>query len=120
VVEDEKCGPEMGYSPYGAIFTFADAMALEEAQEAMYETQKLTSIFSTLAHNIMDSPDITDKGAALKALADEYAGLVGEAMAEKAYRDKWGEDMDSRDETKAEEIEMKAWLEEWKEWAVRV
>ena len=100
MVEDEKCGPEMGYLPYGGATSFADMMAMEEAQEAMAETYKLTDQFSMMASNVMNSLDIAGKGAALKALADEYASLVGEAMAEKAYRDKWGESISSRDETK--------------------
>lgn len=82
--EGEKCGPEMGYA-YGGVTTFADMMAMEEAQEAMHETYKLTNTFSQLAANIMHSPDIEDKPTALKALAEEYAGLVESAMAQKAY-----------------------------------
>lgn len=102
LAEDEKCGPEMGYVMGGAI-SFADMMAMEEMHEAMEEAHKLTSHFGMLASNIMASPDIMDKPAALKALAEEYAGLVESAMAQKAYEDKWGSGGASREEDKAED-----------------
>lgn len=114
--DDEKCGPEMGYM-MGAT-TFADMMEMEEMHEAMEETHKLTAAFSGLASNIMNSPDIEDKPAALKALADEYAGLIEGAMAQKAYEDKWGSGGASREEDKDFEIEITEWMNEWKEWAI--
>lgn len=84
LTEDElKCGPMESAYAMGGATSFADMMAMEEMQEQMMETNKLTGHFGILASNIMASPEISDKGAALKALAEEYADMVGETMAHK-------------------------------------
>lgn len=60
--------------------TFADLQALEEAREQARETEELTWQFQMLSSNILSSPEIDDKAAALAALANEYGGLVNEAI----------------------------------------
>jgi hypothetical protein len=60
---------------YGAT-TFADLMAQREAQEMAQELGDLTNDFGTLAYNISCSPEITDKAAALSALAKEYQDMI--------------------------------------------
>lgn len=82
VAEGEKCGDMCG--PMGGPTSFAEMMALEAAQEAAGETKELTYQFQMIAGNIMASDLITDKAAALASLANEYAGLVQEAVAQKA------------------------------------
>lgn len=64
----------------GGPTSFADLMAQEAAQEAAHEIGELTDCFSDLARNIMAS-DLADKGAAMTALAGEYAGLIQEKLA---------------------------------------
>lgn len=92
VGEGEKCDmPMMAESPMMAGPTsFAEMMALEAAQEAASETNELTHHFQMIAGNIMASDLITDKAAALAKLADEYAGLVQQAMS--------GDEMKGEDE----------------------
>lgn len=64
---------------YGAT-TFADLNAAENANESLQKVKKYTLALQDLVSNVMWSQEIDDKFAAIKALADEYVGLVQEAM----------------------------------------
>lgn len=61
--------------------TFADLTAKQQAREAADEVYELTYQFQMLANNVMSSPDIGDKLAALKALAAEYVAMVEAALS---------------------------------------
>lgn len=61
--------------------TFADLIARKSARKAADEIYELTYQFQMLANNVMGSADVTDKVAALKALATEYMTMVEAAMA---------------------------------------
>jgi len=62
--------------------TFTDLIARKQAREAADEVYELTYQFQMLANNVMSSPDIEDKVAALKALAAEYVAMIEAAMAD--------------------------------------
>lgn len=79
VYDDEKKMMEMAGGPT----TFAELEALEDAREAAMEAEELTHKFQMLAGNIVHSPEVEDKAAALSALATEYTGLVQAAMKAK-------------------------------------
>lgn len=115
IEEARKCYDEGMPMPFTGPTSFADLYALEEARQVRNEIQELTFQFQMLSNNIFTSPDVEDKAVALSALAKEYGGLVKEAMTE---GQKWVADETSREEAKAIELEMNAWVEEWKEWAV--
>lgn len=80
VMDGEKCGPDT-YVPYG-VYTFADLMAAQEAQETAQEIAGLSQQFTGLVGNIMASPDIANKPAALAALTTELAGLMAQEATE--------------------------------------
>lgn len=67
--------------------SFADLAAEEAVRAAQYEMHELTDQFGRLSRNIMNS-DTEDKAAALVALANEYAALVGERIQEEMTEDK--------------------------------
>jgi len=111
ITEARKCyneGMPMPVMMNGPV-TFAELQAIEEAQEQAQEAHELTYQFQMLSSNILSS-DMEDKAAALSALASEYGGLVSQAV----------KSADAEEDTKAIEVEMVAWLEEWKEYAVMV
>lgn len=120
VMEGEKCGDMIpaSYVPWG-IFTFADLIASQEAQETAKEISELSQQFTGLVSNIMASPDIANKPAALASLTNELAGLMAQEANEPVddYMAKGGEVGEG---DKAEELEMIAWMEEWKEFAISV
>lgn len=73
-------------SSYGPL-TFADLATEQAAREAQYEMYELTDQFGRLSRNIMNS-DTEDKAAALVALANEYASLVGTRIQEEMTEEK--------------------------------
>jgi hypothetical protein len=73
----------------GLVTSFSDLEAAEEAAEMARDVQDMTSKFSLLASNIMSSPEIEDKGAALQELATEFADMVQKPIEEK--KSKWQE-----------------------------
>jgi len=82
IAEARKCYDEgMPMSVmYGGPTSFAEFEAIEEEHEKRMEVRELTFRFQTLSSNIFNSPDVEDKASALAALANEYGGLVGEAV----------------------------------------
>lgn len=72
-------GYDYMYVPYG-LTSFADYDAHIDSQETAQEVQDTGKLFRELARNIFNSHDVEDKGAAIKALANEFAGRVDEAM----------------------------------------
>lgn len=73
----EKYGsyPEYTYEwrPYLGAVSFRELEEIEEAGEKTRAIEELNSQFSSLARNIMQDPEIDDKGNALSALVSEYS-----------------------------------------------
>lgn len=69
------------YVPWG-VTSFADLQAMQAAREYVEELGDLSLQFRMLADNIIASPDIADKAAALETLAIEFAELVKEPPAD--------------------------------------
>lgn len=61
--------------PYG-VTTFAALEAARKVSDAAEYVQELTEQLQSLSANICANPDIADKPGALRALADEFAGLI--------------------------------------------
>lgn len=65
--------------PLGAT-SFADVEEYAQAQGLQDKMKAVTAIFQSLSSNVMWSPEITDKAAALRALVDELDGVLQTAV----------------------------------------
>lgn len=72
--EKEK-NHEKGYVPF-SISTFQALDDYRKAQEQADEVYSATSDFAGLIENVMYNPDITDKGKAIKSIADEFSSRI--------------------------------------------
>jgi hypothetical protein len=70
--EIAEFGSEMFGSPVGGATSFADAFALEKANQASDTIIERTFQFQDIVRNILRSEAITDKVGAIRELADEY------------------------------------------------
>lgn len=77
--EIQKC-MAMEYIPYN-VASFKDLDAYRETQEQLEEMGDELQDFQSLVNNVMYNPDVTDKAAAVKALADEFATRVKSVSA---------------------------------------
>ena len=84
--DDMPVAVETGYGIPGPLdysataISFAELDAEAEAHEQIASLQKTTAAFKMLISNIMSSPDVEDKGAAVRSLATEFSGRMDEAM----------------------------------------
>jgi hypothetical protein len=69
--------------PYG-VTSFSELEAAQEASEMIDAIRILTAQFSMLAENVLFNEAITDKPAALQALANEFMNRVGQVNKEVA------------------------------------
>jgi len=69
----------IAYSPYG-VTSYDELDSMRDAEERAGEISELIYRFPSLASNIIASPDIEDKEAAIKQLADELAVRVKSAQ----------------------------------------
>ena len=80
IAEARKCygeGMPMPIMSYGPV-SFAEWDELEEAEEIASDIQELNYRFSASSSIIFQNPEITDKGAALSKLANEYSNRVSQ------------------------------------------
>lgn len=74
---------------YGGPVSFSELQALEAAQEASWEVNRMANHFTVMAQRIMGRMDIEDKEAALATLANEFAimsqAVLNQEMAEKSF-----------------------------------
>lgn len=82
---EEKAGDETKEYMSGPT-TFAELDALQEAQDKAAGMSVLTHQFQMLVGNVMASPDVEDKGAAVEALAGELSQRMS---AVKAQEPRW-------------------------------
>jgi hypothetical protein len=73
----EKELVKKGYAPNG-VYSFGSLREYRAAQELVSSTIDLSYDFNSLVWNIMQSPEISDKPSAIKALADEFASILNE------------------------------------------
>jgi hypothetical protein len=71
----------LDYVPWG-VTTFAALEAARQADNVAQQVQNLAADFEALTRNILSDANVTDKPAALKALADEFGVLVSEPEPE--------------------------------------
>lgn len=76
----EEFGGEMFAAPVGGATSFADAFALEKANQVSDTIVERTFQFQDIVRNILRSDAITDKVSAIRELADEYIALISEMM----------------------------------------
>lgn len=71
------------WKPYGGATSMKEAKAYSEAQQESWRVSDLYYTFTSVASNIMDSEDVSDKAGALSTLVDEFKkGLVSKALYE--------------------------------------
>lgn len=68
----------MEYRPYGGATSIGDAVAYMESQEAVWDIRDDLHIFSEVIENILKSPEIEDKKAAIKKAVNELDNVLGE------------------------------------------
>lgn len=74
VSEEIMVNPPMGYG--GGPCSFSEMDEMDAAGEMAEYAYEMTDKFKMLASNIIDNPDIQDKGDALSMLAKEYAARL--------------------------------------------
>lgn len=87
---EKMYGEPMAMDVYGGPTTFAELDAQTQALEIANKTWNLTDQFYTLVGNIMLSPEVDDKAAAVKALANEFADRVEDEAGEIQKKDASG------------------------------
>lgn len=75
-VEGEPTGME--YRPYGGATSIDDAVAYMESQEAVWDIRDDLHLFSEVVENILKSPEVDDKKAAIKKAVNELDKVLGE------------------------------------------
>lgn len=85
------------YIPIG-VTSFADLKAALSAKKAVDEIRECAALLPMMVDNIMGNPDIEDKQAQVKALADEFVQVVGDAMSSMDSPDAGGMDPDEESE----------------------
>lgn len=98
--EQEEMALKQEYVPFG-VTSFAQLAEARKAMEIQEGVLNLTGDFVSLISNVFYSPEVTDKGAAVMALAKEYNDLLppvstGEQDAEEA------EGVESKEESEEE------------------
>ena len=65
------------YVPWG-ITTLADAFEAESAKDNAKHISHVVEMYKRIIDNIIDSSEVSNKGAAIKKLANELAGMIDE------------------------------------------
>jgi len=68
----------MEYRPYGGATSIGDAVAYMESQEAVWDIRDDLHLFSEVVENILKSPEIEDKKAAIKTAVNELDKVLDE------------------------------------------
>ncbi len=89
-----------GYAPMG-IYSFSSLAEYRAAQDLMEETYDLTGDFNSMVWNIMYAPDVEDKAAAVKSLADEFSSLLDEELSSSSDSEKARSDVTPADKKRA-------------------
>lgn len=69
------------WMPFSGATTIADALAQEQAQEQAAELQDAFGTFQGVVNNIMASPDVPDKGAAIEKEAGAFRQLFDSILS---------------------------------------
>jgi hypothetical protein len=87
MTEETKCGSNL-YVPYG-VTSFKDYDALQAAREETEALSSLISAYQQMLGNIFYSSDVSNRGAAIKALTDELVKRMenGAEMDDKALKE---------------------------------
>lgn len=72
---------DTSYVPWG-VRSFKDLAAAEEAEESSERVRVLAYQFKRLIENVLGDSTIAQKVPVIQAVADEFIGLVGEALGE--------------------------------------
>ena len=91
-VENKEQAEVKGYVPFEVV-TFSALDAHREAVEKSENLQELVYDFRKLIDNVIVAPEIeiTDKAAAISALADEFKARISDALAKEQYVERYAE-----------------------------
>jgi len=70
----------MEYRPYGGATSIGDAVAYMESQEVVWDMRDDLHLFSEVVENILKSPEVEDKKAAIKKAVNELDKVLGEDL----------------------------------------
>jgi hypothetical protein len=76
-----------GYVPFGVV-SFEELDGVKQSQAAGQMARELSNQFQEMVSHIFNREDVTDKPAAIKSLADEFAQRVDDAMEQKEVEEK--------------------------------